>query len=99
MKKIQTGDKVIVISGADKGTISTVVAISGERVVVKWVHTVKKAKKGEGFIEKDLSVHISNIALYHGTKKTASKVGFKIEKGKKVRIYKKDGSVVKKNAK
>lgn len=95
MKKIQKGDKVIVISGADKGTISTVVAISGDKVIVKWVHTVKKAKKWEWFIEKDLPIHVSNIALYHDTQKKPSKVGFTIENNKKVRVYKRDGSVVK----
>jgi len=99
MKKIQTGDKVIVIAGADKGTVSTVVAISGDKIIVKWVHTVKKARKWEGFIEKDLPIHISNVALYHSATKKPSKVGFNIEKWKKVRIYKRDGNIVKNKAK
>ena len=96
MKKIQKWDKVVVIAGADKGTVSTVLAVSGDKVLVKGVHTVKKAKKWEGFIEKDLPIHVSNVMLYHPDLKTGSRVGFKIEKGKKMRVYKKDGNPVKK---
>ena len=96
MKKIQKWDKVVVIAGADKGTISTVVSVSGDKVLVKGVHTVKKAKKWEGFIEKDLPVHISNVMLYHDGSKSWSRVWFQQEKWKKFRIYKKDGSKVQK---
>lgn len=64
MKKIQTGDKVVVIAGKKKGARSTVVAVDGERVLLDGVNVVKKAVKGEGFKEKEAPIHISNIAHF-----------------------------------
>lgn len=96
MKKIHTGDAVIVTAGKFKGTQSTVVAIAGERVVVKGVNTVKKAVKGKGFVEKDAPIHISNISLYDTKAKAATRVAIKKEGGKTTRIYKKSGESVKK---
>jgi large subunit ribosomal protein L24 len=90
MKKIRTGDNIIVIAGKRKGAKSTVVAFVGEdRVVIKGVNTVKKAVKGQGFIEKDAPIHISNIALYDTKADAPSRVGIIKEKGKTKRIYKK----------
>lgn len=88
MKKIKTGDSIIVIAGKWKGAKSTVIRFVGEdRVVVKWVNTVKKAVKGQGFVEKDAPIHISNIALYDTKNDTASRVRISEEKWKKIRIY------------
>lgn len=94
MKKIKTWDKVIVIAGTDKGTISTVTAVKWDKILVKGVHTVKKSKKWAWIIEKDLPVHISNIALYDATAKAASRVWYKTEKWKKMRVYKKSNTLV-----
>lgn len=94
MKKVQIGDQIIVTAGPEKGTVSTVVAIMDNKVIVKGVHTVKKAVKGQGFVEKDAPIDISNISHYDASKKVASRVGIKEEKGKKVRYYKKTGNVV-----
>ena len=94
MNKVQTNDKVIVIAGKHKGAIGNVVAISGDRIVVKGVNIVKKAVKGQGFVEKEAPMNISNIMPYDEKEKTASKIGIKDEKGKKVRYYKKTGNVL-----
>jgi len=96
MKKIQTGDSVIVIAGKWKGAKSTVVTIQGDRVIVKGVNTVKKAVKGQWFVEKDAPIHISNIALFDAKSDSGSRVVIGEQKWKKVRMYKKSGAVVKK---
>jgi len=95
MKKIQTGDSVIVIAGKWKGAKSTVVSISEDMVILKGVNTVKKAVKWQGFVEKDAPLHISNIALYDAKSEAGSKLAIEVKKWKKVRVYKKSGAVVK----
>lgn len=95
MKKIQTGDNVIVISGKWKWAKSTVTSIANDRVIVKGVNTVKKAVRWQWFVEKDAPIHISNIALYDEKAGVASRVSITEQKGKKVRVYKKSWSIVK----
>lgn len=98
MKKIQTGDAVIVTAGKFKGTQSTVVAVVGERVVVKGVNTVKKSVKGKGFVEKDAPIHISNVMHFDAKSKKGSLVGIRKENGKNVRYYKMSNEIVSKAA-
>ena len=95
MKKIQTGDSVIIIAGKWKGAKSTVVSILGDRVIVKGVNTVKKAVKGQWFVEKDAPIHISNIALFDAKSDAPSRVVIEEKKWKKVRVYKKSWTFVK----
>lgn len=64
MKKIKTGDKVQVIAWKFKGTVSKAEKVQGDRVAVRWVNVVKKAVKGQWFLEKTLPIHISNVMLY-----------------------------------
>ena len=85
MKKIKSWDNVIVIAGKDNGKISQVVEVNGEKAIVKGVHMVKKAVKGEGFKEFEKPIHISNIMHYDADAKTKSRVVIVEEKGKKVR--------------
>lgn len=94
MKKFQSGDEVIVIAGKHKGTKSTIISVREDKVLVKGVNVAKKAVKGQGFVEKTLPIHISNIAHYDPKAKSASKVGIKVDNGKKVRYYKKSGDTV-----
>lgn len=103
MKKIQTGDKVIVTAGKWKGTISTVLWIGmkkderrGLRITVKWVNIVKKAKKWEWFQEFEAAIHSSNIMLYDEKSKVWSRVGIREWKKWRERFYKKSGDLVKK---
>lgn len=101
--KIKKGDKVKVITGSSKGTIGEVLRVmpKDEKVIVEGVNLVKKhlkptqANPDGGIVEKEATIHVSNIAIYDAKAKKTSKVGYKIEKGKKVRVLKKTGAVLK----
>ncbi len=96
MKKIQTGDSVIVIAGKHKGAKSTVTTITGEWIILKWVNIQKKAVKGEWFKEKEGPIHCSNIALWDEKSSAPSRVWIREDKKwKKERFYKKSWAVVK----
>jgi large subunit ribosomal protein L24 len=108
MEKIRKGDEVVVIAGKDKGKRGTVVrrADSGH-VVVEGINRVKKHVKPNpvkglvgGVIDKDMPLHVSNVALYNPATQKADRVGFKWVEGgkdgkaKKVRVFKSNGEVV-----
>ena len=103
MNKIRKGDDVIVTAGRDKGKRGTVLRrIDGERVVVEGVNRVKKhvrpnPMKGQtgGIIDKEMPIHISNVALFNPQTKKADRVGFKtLEDGRTVRVFKSNGEMV-----
>jgi large subunit ribosomal protein L24 len=103
MEKIRKGDEVIVIAGKDKDKRGAVVRrVGSEHVVIDGVNRVKKhvkpnPMKGEvgGVVDKDMPLHISNVALYNPKTKKADRVGFKLlENGKKERVFKSNGEVV-----
>lgn len=103
MRKIQTGDEVIVIAGKDKGRTGKVLTVITEtdRVIVESINVAKKHTKpnpavGEpgGIIEKEMSIDVSNVAIYNGKTQKADRVGIREEDGKKVRFYKSTGDVV-----
>ena len=102
MSKIRKGDEVIVLAGKDKGRRGAVLAMLGERILVEGINRVKKhvkpnPVKGEvgGIVEKELSLHISNVALFDSATQKAGRVGFKVlEDGKKVRVFKSSGEQV-----
>ena len=102
MYKIKKGDSVKVVSGNYKGQSGRVLKIilNKNRALVEGVNKVKKHTRASqenpqgGIVEKDMSIHASNLMLLDGTK--PAKVGFKVlESGKKVRINKKSGKVIK----
>lgn len=104
MEKIRKGDDVIVIAGRDKGRRGTVVqCLPNDRVIVGGINRVKKhtrpnPMKGEpgGILEKDMPIHVSNVALFNPVTQKADRVGFKVlEDGTKVRIFKSTGEQVK----
>ncbi len=100
--KIRKGDKVIVISGRDKGKRGEVLRVytEDERVLVSGANMVKRHQKQTmnqqgGIVPKEAPIHFSKIA--HADPKTgaASRIGFKILKdGSKVRFAKKSGEVL-----
>ncbi len=103
MRKIRKGDDVIVITGKDKGKRGAVLRVLvNDRVVVENVNIVKRHTKPNpgrnvpgGIIEKEMSVHISNIALFNPITKRADRVGIRIlEDGRKVRYFKSNSEVV-----
>ncbi|CAL4323876.1 50S ribosomal protein L24 [Buchnera aphidicola (Chaitophorus sp. 3695)] len=94
--KIRTNDKVIVISGKDRGKIGIVQKIlSMNKVIVKGINIVKKhikpvpaENKLGGIIKVESYIHISNIALLNPNTNKPDKIGFKFSQGKKVRFFK-----------
>ncbi len=96
MKKIQTGDTVLVTTGKHKGAIAPVIRVAEDRVYLQWVNIVKKAVKKQWFVEKEASLHVSNVAIYDADNKKPSRVKIWEENGKKVRVYVTSGKVVKK---
>jgi len=103
MDKIRRGDEVVVIAGKDKGKRGTVVRRSdAEHVVVEGANRVKKHVKPNpvkgvvgGIIEKEMPLHVSNVAIYNPGTKRADRVGFKtLEDGRKVRFFKSNGELL-----
>lgn len=102
MRKIKREDEVIVIAGKDKGKRGKVTrVVDGSRVLVGGVNVAKKHQRPNpqlgvpgGIVEKEMPIQVSNVAIYNPQTKTADRVGFKVEDGKKIRIYKSTGEVV-----
>jgi large subunit ribosomal protein L24 len=102
MRKIRKGDDVVVLTGKDKGKRGTVLRVGDDSVVVENVNMVKKHQKpnpqrGEpgGIIDKEMALHISNVALYNPVKAGPDRVGFKfLDDGRKVRVFKSNDEVV-----
>lgn len=103
MNKIRKGDEVVVLTGKDRGRRGTVLRrVSDERLLVEGVNRVKKHMrpnplKGEvgGIVEKEMPIHISNVALFNPALKKGDRVGVKVlEDGRKVRFFKSNGEMV-----
>lgn len=103
MDKIRKGDDVIVITGKDKGKRGTVLRrVDDEHVVVEGVNRAKKHVKPNpmkgvagGIVDKDMPIHVSNVALFNPATKKADRVGFKaLDDGRKVRVFKSNGELV-----
>lgn len=100
--KIKKGDRVVVITGRDKGKIGTVLrAIPTEsRVVVEGVNMVKRhtrqtARDQGGVVEKEGTIHVSNVAHVDPKSNKPTRVGFKnLEDGRKVRVARDSGEVI-----
>jgi large subunit ribosomal protein L24 len=96
MRKIKRDDQVVVIAGKDKGKRGKVISVlADERVVVAGVNIIKKHTKPNpnagvqgGIVEKEAPVHVSNVAIVNPETQKADRVGFKIENGKKLRVFK-----------
>ena len=103
MRKILKGDEVVVVAGKAKGQRGAVVRVfPNGRVTVENANMVKRHTKGNpqageagGIVEKEASLHISNVALFNPVTKKADRVGIKrLEDGRKVRYFKSNGEVV-----
>ena len=103
MHKIRKGDDVIVTTGRDKGKRGTVLKIvDAEHVVVEGANRVKKHQrpipmKGVtgGIVDRDMPLHVSNVALYNPATKKGDRVGVRVlEDGRRVRYYKSNGEVI-----
>ena len=104
MYRIRKGDEVVVLAGKDKGKTGTVLSVlrSKDKVVVENINMAKRHTKGNpmqgmpgGIVEKEMPLHISNIAILNPVTKKADRVGFrKLEDGRKVRYFKSNDEVV-----
>jgi large subunit ribosomal protein L24 len=103
MNKIRKGDGVIVISGRDKGKRGTVIRrVTDETVLVEGVNKVKKhtkpnPMKGQqgGIVEKEMPIHVSNVALFNTVTQKGDRVGVKLlGDGRKVRVFKSNSETV-----
>jgi large subunit ribosomal protein L24 len=103
MHKIRKGDQVVVLTGKDKGKRGSVLRVfANDRVLVENINMVKKHTRPNpnknvtgGIMDKEMPLHISNIALYNATTSKGDRVGFKtLEDGRKVRRYRSNDEVV-----
>ena len=100
--KIKKGDKVIVLTGRDKGRTGEVLkALPREnRVVVQGVNVVKRHTRPSqvsngGIVEKEASIHVSNVAHIDPKDNKATRIGFKkLDDGRKVRVARRSGEVI-----
>ena len=113
MKKIRKGDQIIVLTGRDKGKRGVVSQrVDDERLIVDGVNIVKKNVKPNpmkgttgGVVEKTMSIHQSNVAIYNPTTGKADRVGIKLlsdaekqsrkTKDNGVRVYRSSGQEIK----
>lgn len=101
MRKLKTGDKVVVVAGSNKGKEGKITKILDSRVIVEGVNIVKKHLKpknnnGNGeIVEVEAPIHVSNVMLLDPKTKKPTKVRVeKDSKGKKIRISKKSNEKI-----
>ena len=98
--KLKTGDKVVVIAGKEKGKEGKILHVDrkNNRVIVEGVNMISKHTKPSmqnqqgGIVNKEGSIHASNVMYLHNGK--ATRLGAMIKDGKKVRVAKKTGEVI-----
>ncbi|AOH52875.1 50S ribosomal protein L24 [Peribacillus muralis] len=99
---VKKGDKVVVISGKDKGKQGTILAAypKQNRVLVEGINIVKKHSKPSqinpqgGIISREAAIHVSNVMPLDPKSGKPTRVGYKIENGKKVRVAKISGETL-----
>lgn len=103
MAKLRKGDEIVVRAGKDKGKRGTVLSVGADdHVLVEGINLAKRHMKPNpqrgtsgGIVEKEMPIHISNVALYNAMTGKGERIGYKrLEDGRKVRIYKSTGEVV-----
>ena len=101
--KIRRDDEIIVLAGKDKWKQGKVLKVlpASNRLIVEGVGMIKKHQKPNpqlgvtgGIVEKEASIHVSNVAIYNSKTGKADRVGFRLEDEKKVRFFKSDGELV-----
>ncbi len=100
--RLKKNDEVVVIAGKDKGKTGKInrVARKSDRVFVEGVNVVNRHTKASlqnqdgGIVEKTMGIHISNVMLVDPKTKKPTRIGFKVEGGKKVRFAKDSGTIL-----
>jgi len=100
---IRKGDMVMVVTGKDRGKTGKVLSIDSKksRVYVQGLNMIKKhqkptqTKRQGGIVEKEASLHISNVMFYDEKLSKPTRIGYKfLDDGKKIRVSKKSGDVI-----
>ena len=100
--RIKKGDQVVVTAGKDKGKQGEVVRVDGDRVVVSNVNVVKRHTKPNpqagvagGVVERESSIHISNVMPVNPATGKGERIGFKVlEDGRKLRVFRSSGEAL-----
>ena len=100
--KLKKGDEVIVLAGKDKGKRGKILKVipTTKKIIVSEINKYKKHQKPGnnepgGIIEKDMPIHISNVAFYDSSLNKGVRLGYSFDKdGKKIRINKKSGKEI-----
>jgi len=100
--RIKKGDKVVVLTGKDKGKTGEVIKVMPDegRALVRGVNMIRRhqrqtASEQGGIIVKEGSIHLSNVAIADPSDGKPTRVGFRFEKdGRKVRVAKRSGDVI-----
>jgi large subunit ribosomal protein L24 len=103
MNKIRKGDDVIVITGKDRGRRGVVLSrVDDQKVKVEGINRVKKHVKPNpaknetgGIVDREMPIHVSNLALFNKITQKADRVAIKtLEDGRRVRVFKSNGEAV-----
>ena len=102
IKKFKKGDEVVVLTGRDRGKKGSILRVmpKEERLIVQGVnmvrrHTRQTQRQAGGIVEKESTIHVSNIAHVDPASGKATRVGFKfLEDGRKVRIARRSGDTI-----
>tara|TARA_Y100001980_G_C14453464_1_gene236891 strand:+ start:214 stop:528 length:315 start_codon:yes stop_codon:yes gene_type:complete len=99
--KLKKGDEVLVLAGKDKGKTGKIIKMipRDSKAIVAEINKVKKHQKPSnndagGIIEKEMPIHISNLAYYESSSKKTIKISFKFENNKKTRINRETGKEI-----
>jgi len=99
--KIKKGDKVVVITGRDKGKTGEVMKVLREenRLIVQGVHMVKRHQRQTmqvqgGIVEKEASIHVSNVAHIDPETKKPTRVGYRMDGERKIRFARGSGQAI-----
>ena len=100
--RIKKGDQVVINTGKDKGKQGEVIRVDGDRVIVSNVNVVKRHTKPNpqagvagGVVEREASIHISNVAIVNPASGKGERVGFKVlEDGRKLRVFRSSGEAL-----
>ena len=101
MQKIKKGDTVVVLAGKDKGRSGNVLQVMPKenRAIVSGVNMIKRhqrqtANKEAGIVTREAPIDLSNLAIKDPKDGKPTRVGFRVEDGKKVRVAKRSGEVI-----
>ena len=100
--RIKKGDQVVVTAGKDKGKQGEVIRVDGDRVVVSNINLVKRHTKANpqagvagGVVERESSIHISNVMPVNPATGKGERIGFKVlEDGRKLRVFRSSGEAL-----